>query len=122
MPGLVWSAAPLSLVRAPTDARVRYAGPFLDYQNIMVLETEDRTLVMIAGLAKRVVASGDMVTRGAPLGILGGRSPDVDAYLKPRDLESGAGLRESLYVEIRHGRGPVDPVSWFDSGPVGENG
>jgi septal ring factor EnvC (AmiA/AmiB activator) len=101
---------------------VRYAGPFLDYQNIVVLETDDDALVLIVGLARRVVTSGDMVTRGAPLGILGGRSPDVDAYLMPRDLETGAGLRESLYVEIRHGRGPVDPVSWFDGGSDGGNG
>jgi murein hydrolase activator len=116
LPGQLWSAPPLSLVRAPEAGRVRYAGPFLDYQNVVVLETGDAALVVLAGLARRVVAPGDAVERGAPLGLLGGRSPEIDEYLAERDLETGAGLRESLYVEIRHGRGPVDPASWFAFG------
>lgn len=112
-PGVVLSAPPLSLVRAPADATIRYAGPFIDYQGIVILETADKALVLLAGLAELNVRTGEQVTRGSPLGMLGGRSPDVEEYVMLRDLETGAGLREALYIEIRHGRGPVDPVSWF---------
>ncbi len=117
-PGLTLSAPPLSLVVAPADAMVRYAGPFLDYQNVIVLETDEGRLIVLAGLAQINTRSGEPVARGAPLGMLGGRSPNVDEYVMLQDTETGSGLRESLYIEIRDGRGPVDPVSWFE----GENG
>lgn len=116
-PGVVLSAAPMSLVRAPDTGRIRYAGPFLDYRAIVVLETRGAELVVMANLAELIVRSGDTVERGAPLGVLGGRSPSVEEYVRLPDLETGAGLREALYIEVRDGGGPIDPVSWFD----GEN-
>jgi murein hydrolase activator len=112
-PGVVLSAPPLSLVRAPDAARVLYAGPFLDYRSIVVLETPEPALVILANLADLIVRTGDRVARGAPLGILGGRSPGVEEYVKLSDGETGSGLREALYIEVRDGGGPVDPVSWF---------
>lgn len=117
-PGLTLSAPPLSLVVAPADAMVRYAGPFLDYQNVIILETDGGRMIVLAGIAQINTRSGEPVARGEPLGMLGGRSPNVDEYVMLQDAETGAGLRESLYIEIRDGRGPVDPVSWFE----GENG
>ncbi|MEM8571954.1 MAG: peptidoglycan DD-metalloendopeptidase family protein [Pseudomonadota bacterium] len=116
--GVVLSAPPLSLVRAPADGTVRYAGPFLDFQRIVVLETDGAALVTLANLADIVVAAGETVRAGDPIGMLGGRSPRVEEYVKLPDLESGAGLRVALYVEIRDGGGPIDPVSWFE----GKNG
>ena len=50
------------------------------------------------------------------LGRLGGRNVTVEEYVMLPHAEAGAGALETLYIEIRHGRGPVDPVSWFGSG------
>jgi murein hydrolase activator len=113
-PGIVLDAPPLSLVRAPAAGIVRYAGPFLDYRGVVVLETGDDALVLLAGMADLLIRSGERVERGAAVGMLGGRTPNVEEYVKLVNGETGSGLREALYVEIRHGRSPVDPVSWLD--------
>lgn len=113
-PGIVMSAPPLSLVRAPDDAKIHYAGPFLDYRAIVVMEAPGPVLIVFANLAELAVRTGERVRQGAPLGLLGGRSPTVEDYVKPTDLETGSGLREALYIEVRDGGGPIDPVAWFD--------
>lgn len=117
-PGLVLAAPPLSVVSAPVDAMVRYAGPFLDYGFVTVLEADDGALVLLAGMAQLGVRTGRAVTRGDPIGLLGGRMPEAEEYVMAPGGETDAGLNESLYIEIRHGREPVDPVSLF----AGRNG
>lgn len=123
-PGIVMQAPPLSLVTAPADAIVRYAGPFLDYGYVAVLEADDETLVVLAGLAQLQVSTGDAVRRGTLLGLLGGpafeaqdlpAAPDPDAA---EDVNGGSGADEMLYIEVRHGQGPVDPATLL----TGENG
>lgn len=113
-PGIVLDAPPLSLVRAPSAGLIRYAGPFLDYRGVVVMETPEGAQLMLAGLAELNVDKGQRVMRGEPLGMLGGRSPGVEEYVMLQDGQTGAGLREALYIEIRYGRSPVDPVAWFD--------
>lgn len=115
-PGLLVQAAPLSLVEAPTAAMVRYAGPFLEYGNVVVLETDAGTVVVLAGLAQTNVRAGEPVARGALLGLLGGRNLGAEEYVMLPVTEAGAGAAETLYIEIRHGRGPVDPAPWFGGG------
>ncbi len=117
-PGLVLAAPPLSVVTAPVDAMVRYAGPFLDYGFVTVLEADDGALVLLAGMAQLGVRTGRAVSRGDPIGLLGGRMPDAEEYVMAPGGETDAGLNETLYIEIRHGREPVDPVSLF----AGRNG
>jgi septal ring factor EnvC (AmiA/AmiB activator) len=117
-PGIVVATAPLALVTAPADALVRYAGPFLEYGYVVVLEPEAETMLVLAGLARLQVRTGAAVARGDHLGRMGGRPPDVEEYVMGPEAESGAGARETLYIEVRHGKGPVDPEPLF----VGQNG
>ena len=49
---------------APATATVRYAGPFLDYGYVVVLEPEPATMVVLAGLAQLNVAAGTVVEAG----------------------------------------------------------
>jgi septal ring factor EnvC (AmiA/AmiB activator) len=116
-PGLVLFAPPLSLVRAPADAVVRYAGPFLEYGYVVVLEPDAETMVVLAGLAQLQARTGAQVGRGELLGMLGGRAPDVEEYVMPGG-GTGAAPGETLYIEVRRGRGPVDPEPLF----AGDNG
>jgi septal ring factor EnvC (AmiA/AmiB activator) len=112
-PGLVLRAPPLSPVRAPADATVRYAGPFLEYGYVLVLEPAPGTMVVLAGLAQPQVPAGAAVRRGDIVGLLGGRPLDVEEYVMLPQAETGAGGGETLYIEVRQGRGPVDPVPLF---------
>ena len=116
-PGIVIRAPPLSLVSAPADAIVRYAGPFLDYGYVVVLEADDDTLIVLAGLAQLHVTTGDAVRTGALLGLLGGAAfeePSPGADPAGGAVESAAsGADETLYIEVRHAGGPVDPEPLF---------
>jgi septal ring factor EnvC (AmiA/AmiB activator) len=112
-PGLVLRAPPLAPVRAPADAAVRYAGPFLEYGYVLVLEPAPGTMVVLAGLAQLQARAGAPVRRGEIVGLLGGRPLDVEEYVMLPQAETGAGGGETLYIEVRQGRGPVDPVPLF---------
>ena len=114
-PGVTMAAPPLALVSAPADAAVRYAGPFLDYGYVVVLEPDPATLVVLAGMAQLNVTAGATVRRGELLGLLGGRARSAEEYVIPR-TSAGADGTETLYIEIRHGQGPVDPEPWFSGG------
>ncbi|HET9068401.1 MAG TPA: peptidoglycan DD-metalloendopeptidase family protein [Amaricoccus sp.] len=117
-PGLIVGTAPLALVTAPADGLVRYAGPFLEYGYVVVLEPNAETMVVLAGLARLQVATGATVRRGDLLGLMGGRPPDVEEYVMLPEAETGAGAGETLYIEVRRGKGPVDPEPLL----VGQNG
>lgn len=117
-PGVVLEAPALSLVTAPADAIVRYAGPFLDYGYVVVLEPDAETMVVLAGLGRLQARTGTSVSRGEPLGLLGARTVGVEEYVMMSDPDSSAGLGETLYIEVRQGRGPVDPEPLF----AGEDG
>ncbi|WGH77220.1 murein hydrolase activator EnvC family protein [Jannaschia ovalis] len=112
-PGLVLATAAGALVTAPTAGTIRYAGPLLDYGNVIILEPEPRTLLVFAGLSEVYGRAGEIVAASAPLGLMGGSVPDAGDFL--RDALSGGGVSrpETLYVEVREAGRPVDPATWF---------
>lgn len=117
-PGIVVTAAPFTLVNAPAHAVVRYAGPFLEYGYVVVLAPDSETMLILAGLDRLQVRSGSEVQRGDLLGLLGGAPPDAEEHVITQDADSGSGVGETLYIEVRHGQGPVDPEPLFS----GEDG
>ncbi len=112
-PGLLVEAAPLALVTAPAAADVRYAGPFLDYGYVVVLQPRADVLLVLAGLATLETRTGARVGSGELLGLLGGRPLDAQEYLMLGQAQTGETPAETLYIELRHGQGPVDPTTWF---------
>ncbi len=85
-PGIVIAAPAMSLVVAPADAVVRYAGPFLEYGFVVVLEPDAETLLVLAGLARLQVQTGGTVHRGDLLGLLGGGAAEADAAEVEEDV------------------------------------
>jgi septal ring factor EnvC (AmiA/AmiB activator) len=65
-PGLVLATRPNALVTTPWPASVRYAGPLLDYGNVIILEPEADYLLIVAGLATLFVEAGELLTGDAP--------------------------------------------------------
>jgi septal ring factor EnvC (AmiA/AmiB activator) len=115
-PGLVIATAPGALVAAPSPGTVRYAGPLLDYGNVIILEPRPGTLLVFAGLGEVYTRPGEIVTALHPLGLMRGAQPEPGA--SPRDAVAGGGaLRpETLYVEVREAGRPIDPATWFADG------
>jgi septal ring factor EnvC (AmiA/AmiB activator) len=111
-PGLVVATRPGALVTAPMAATIRYVGPLLDYGNVMILEPEADTLMVLAGLGALYGEAGQVVERGDPLGLMGGPTERAVPDASPA-LPSGASLSETLYIEIRVGTRPANPADWF---------
>lgn len=112
-PGLVIATPPLALVTTPWPATIRYRGPLLDYGNVMVLEPGKDYLLVLAGLDQVYGEVGEVLPAGAPVGMMGGAPASAEAFLTDDGIGSGGGLSETLYLELRQGAKPVDPVPWF---------
>jgi murein hydrolase activator len=111
--GIVITARPLSLVTAPASATIRFAGAFLDYGKVVILEPEPGFLMVIAGLDQVYAEFGQIVNIGDPIGLLGGKQPEAQDFLIEASEGGGAIGQESLYIEIRNNGKPVDPMDWF---------
>ena len=111
--GVTLATRATALVSSPWAATIRYRGPLLDYGNVMIIEPGGGYLVILAGLDKVYGEVGEVIAKGAPLGLMGGAEPeaaDISASVK----EGGGGREsETLYLEMRHGAEPVDPMAWF---------
>lgn len=116
-PGLVVATAPASLVTAPWPATIRYRGPLLDYGNVMILEPAKGYLLVLAGLGTVYGETGDVLAAGAPVGLMGGTEPGAQEFgadfVQAAQKGGSAGRTETLYLELRKGKAPVDPAAWF---------
>ena len=114
-PGIVLATRPRALVTAPTAATIRYLGPLLDYGQVLILEPQKDTLFVLAGLAQVYGKIGQVVPAGSPLGVMGGQTPQIDAILSQSRDGTGIDRTQTLYIEVRQGNTPVDPLDWFTS-------
>lgn len=112
-PGLILATRPQALVTAPAAATVRYAGPLLDYGNVIVLEPAAGYLLVLAGLGQLFAGANEVVPAGAPLGLMGGASPSGAEFPGVGQQVGGTDRSETLYMELREGGAPVDPAEWF---------
>ncbi|MEZ5731616.1 MAG: peptidoglycan DD-metalloendopeptidase family protein [Paracoccaceae bacterium] len=112
-PGLVIATEPQALVTAPVGGTLRYAGPLLDYGNVVIIEPQSGYLLVLAGLDTLFAAAGDIVTQSAALGLMGGSPPGSREIAADVQERSGGEPAETLYMELRQGKAPVDPSTWF---------
>ncbi|MEM7641099.1 MAG: peptidoglycan DD-metalloendopeptidase family protein [Pseudomonadota bacterium] len=112
-PGLVLATYGGALVTAPAAGTVRYAGPLLDYGNVIILEPEPETLLVFAGFSDIYARVGEIVEVQSPLGLMGGASPDATDFLRQPRAGGSTSRPETLYIEVRQGGRPVDPAAWF---------
>ncbi len=112
-PGLTLATQARALVAAPWPATVRYRGPLLDYGNVMILEPGDGYLLVLAGLGTLYGEVGEVVAAGAAVGLMGGPASASEEFMAPSADGSGGRDTETLYIELRRGAAPVDPMDWF---------
>ncbi len=112
-PGILIAARPLSVVTTPWPATLRYRGPLLDYGNVIILEPQDGYLLVLAGLSDVYGEAGQVLDIGAPVGLMGGTTPNLGEFIENSVEGSGNTLSETLYIELRDGQSPVDPANWF---------
>jgi septal ring factor EnvC (AmiA/AmiB activator) len=96
-----------SIVTAPADAKVLYAGPFRSYGQLLILDAGDGYHVVLAGMTGLNVASGQSVLAGEPVGAMG------EARVASASASVDENSTPELYVEFRKDGKPVDPAPWW---------
>lgn len=113
-PGSLLAVPQNALLTAPWPASIRYAGPLLDYGNVIILEPQADYLLILAGAGDLFVTAGELVPASAPLGLMpDGEGENGTELIVSDALGGGAGLTETLYMELRQGGSPVNPMEWF---------
>ncbi len=105
-----------SIVTAPSDGSVLYAGPFRSYGQLLILNAGDGYHVVLAGMNRISVVSGQSVLAGEPIGAMG------EARVASASAESLGNAVPELYVEFRKDGKPVDPSPWWADRHSGRTG
>lgn len=95
--GVLLQAGPGALVRAVWEGTVLYASHMPAYGQVVVVDHGERVHMVLAHLGRLSVEAGQMVKAGQALGA-------VD--------DSG-----QLYLEVRRGSKPENPLDWLRLGP-----
>lgn len=106
--GLYLATRPGALVTAPADARVEVAGPFRSYGKLVILDMGGGYRILLAGLDKTMVRSGETVQAGEPLGRMGGHAQPATVVDERIDA-----TRPILYMELRNRGKVIDPARWL---------
>jgi septal ring factor EnvC (AmiA/AmiB activator) len=105
-----------SIVTAPSDGSVLYAGPFRSYGQLLILNAGDGYHVVLAGMSRISVVSGQSVLAGEPIGAMG------EARVASASAETLGNAVPELYVEFRKDGKPVDPAPWWADRHSGRTG
>ncbi|KQU92391.1 hypothetical protein ASD99_11310 [Mesorhizobium sp. Root695] len=96
-----------AIVTAPADGNVLYAGPFRSYGQLLILNAGDGYHVVLAGMSRISVATGQSVLAGEPIGAMG------EARVASTSASKNGNATPELYVEFRKDGKPVDPAPWW---------
>lgn len=105
-----------AIVTAPSDGSVLYAGPFRSYGQLLILNAGDGYHIVVAGMKRINVVSGQAVLAGEPVGGMG------DARVASASVETLGNSEAELYVEFRKDGKPVNPAPWWADRQPGRTG
>lgn len=91
--GMEFKTAESSQVKAVLGGRVAFSGSMPGYETVVIIDHGARSYSLYGRLGKAFVAKGDLVKRGAPLGVTS--TPDTKG--------------RNFYFETRKNGNPVDP-------------
>ncbi|MFC5387661.1 murein hydrolase activator EnvC family protein [Aquamicrobium segne] len=96
-----------AIVTALADGEILYAGPFRSYGQLLILDAGGGYHVVLAGIDRLTVASGQSVLAGEPVGVMG------EARVASTSAAQDANTTLGLYIEFRKDGKPVDPAPWW---------
>ncbi|WP_082783976.1 murein hydrolase activator EnvC [Acetobacter malorum] len=94
--GITYRTAPGASVRTPCSGRVDFAGPFRTYGQMVILNCGQHYRFVMAGFSGLDVATGQGLSKGAPIGHMG-----------------SSGSSGTLFIQLRHGQKPVNPAPFL---------
>ncbi|MEM1275354.1 MAG: peptidoglycan DD-metalloendopeptidase family protein [Pseudomonadota bacterium] len=111
--GLTLLTTQYAQISAPMDATVRYAGPLIGYDQVVVLEPSTGWLMVLAGISNVTRDAGETILAGEKIGDMGGDLPASDEFLLAAEDIDALVLSETLYIELRQDDKIIDPTPWF---------
>ncbi|OLP60476.1 hypothetical protein BJF93_15475 [Xaviernesmea oryzae] len=105
--GMMLGTSAGTLVTAPSDGWIVYAGPFRSYGQMIILNPGDGFHVVLSGMEAVNVRQGQFVVAGEPIGLMGATRVASAAALA---LETQG---PTLYIEFRKDGKPVDSQPWW---------
>lgn len=95
--GVLMSARPGGRVRSPWSGQVAFASPLTGWGRVVIVDHGNRMHTVLAHLGRLSVEAGQKIAAGEVVGSVGPAA--------------------QLYLEVRRGARPVDPVSWLRLAP-----
>ncbi len=108
--GITIAALPGAQVVAPYDGRVVFAGPFRGYGQLLIIAHGGGYHTLLAGMERIYATVGQWVLAGEPVGVMAAGDTRAAA------VSEKTATAPRLYVELRQGGEPVDPLPWLAAG------
>jgi murein hydrolase activator len=118
--GIVVATRPGASVLSPFDGKIAFAGPFRDLGQVLIIEHDGGYHTVLAGFQRIDVATGNWVLAGEPIGIMPQEYSTVSESAV--GTKTSGGNRPQLYMELRRGGHPVNPLRWITAGSIRMNG
>ncbi len=94
-------------VSAPVDGAVLFAGTYRSYGQLLIIDAGGGYYVLLAGMDRINVESGEFVLAGEPVGIMG------DGSTRMATAAAVGAARPVLYIELRKDGTAIDPGPWW---------
>ncbi|HAE02887.1 MAG TPA: hypothetical protein DCG04_15855 [Rhodospirillaceae bacterium] len=118
--GIVVATRAGASVLSPFDGKIAFAGPFRDLGQVLIIEHDGGYHTVLAGFQRIDVATGNWVLAGEPIGIM----PQEYSTITESAVgtKTSGGNHPQLYMELRRGGHPVNPLRWITAGSIRMNG
>jgi murein hydrolase activator len=94
-------------VSAPADGAILFSGPYRTYGQLLIIDAGGGYYVLLAGMDRIDVKSGEFVLAGEPVGAMG------DGSIRTAAAASVGAARPVLYIELRKDGTAIDPGPWW---------
>ncbi|WP_132656307.1 MULTISPECIES: murein hydrolase activator EnvC [unclassified Rhizobium] len=112
--GMTVATNPETVVTAPADGLVVFAGAFRSYGQMIILDAGDGYHLVLSGMDTISTRQGKFVFSGEPLAVMGAKRVASATALA---LETD---RPTLYIEFRKDGKPVDSRPWWTAKDTGK--
>ncbi|MBB3354000.1 septal ring factor EnvC (AmiA/AmiB activator) [Rhizobium sp. BK049] len=112
--GMTVATNPETVVTAPADGLVVFAGAFRSYGQMIILDAGDGYHLVLSGMDTINTRQGKFVFSGEPLAMMGAKRVASATALA---LETD---RPTLYIEFRKDGKPVDSRPWWTAKDTGK--
>jgi len=112
--GMTVATNPETVVTAPADGLVVFAGTFRSYGQMIILDAGDGYHLVLSGMDTINTRQGKFVFSGEPLAVMGAKRVASATALA---LETD---RPTLYIEFRKDGKPVDSRPWWTAKDTGK--